>query len=183
MTSHVSLETEQTVRSTPVNPVHANLGFAVVITHTKGAAVGVFQNHTVCMGVCERTAEGLAPLFAACLKTAQLPWEHLTALALGIGPGGSFTGLRLGAAFANGLLSQSPHVQGWAIKFPEDSPLTGLANAYNSNRKDPAGVVTTDHLVECLDLMEHGWCFPIQEFIPLYGQDPGPVRKLNASKI
>lgn len=116
-------------RSTGTANVQFEFPVCVILTHRHGACLGIFvhesamskacsadltvllqtqenfeffmeKNSFICARVLGKTAENLAHLFQFAIR--QLNSSHIKNFVVGTGPG-SFTGLRLGCAFVNGM--------------------------------------------------------------------------------
>jgi hypothetical protein len=191
---------------------------AFVLTHKRRGAIALFKG---CGHLCERvnalvesgeasygtplqnavlllshadTAESLADLYEKGLGALNLSEMEMDALVLGVGPG-SFTGLRLGCSFANGLLFGRKR-KAWALSsaFGDDwnafvqtqQAQEGCFEAWKSpppkDEDDPFSAP-----VSAADMAGLVWCFvvgqavEVEEFQPCYGREPGPVLKLRSS--
>jgi hypothetical protein len=142
------------------------LPFALILTHKRGVGLGIFSKaehlqtpQWICTDA--KTAENLSALFAQALREHHLSTQNLNALAVGIGPG-SFTGLRLGCAFAQGFAwGRQGQCKLWTI----------TTTAPQS--KDET-IALTD-LEDALERLRHGDFCEVDELVPCYGQEPGPV--------
>lgn len=158
---------------------------------------------TACAFSNTTTAEQLDAMYKACLRSAVLNEADVTTLVLGTGPG-SFTGLRLGAAYANGLAFGRARTGGlWAIgTFPlaparavlAGRGLDGVACARvlgateeDSDQRDAyASLVSPFDLLAALflcavhnpDGSDPRSAVRVDSFVPAYGREPGPVLKL-----
>lgn len=162
---------------------------AIILTHAQGAGILLLEHSftnfepssnaflsqngfqfqkegsNAILALCaEKTAENLCALYEFCLY--ELGLKKSKTLAVGIGPG-SFTGLRLGCAFANGLKLGDPHYQ-----------LLSVPTAFTAKHNS----VTLDDLMEAQNkikiLIESQKVLFQETFIPEYGREPGPVLKL-----
>ncbi len=139
------------------------------------------------------TAEYLSDMYIRVLKETGLKEECVENLVLGIGPG-SFTGLRIGCAFANGLsrgrkrrLFGVPCVSLSGIK--DATVVLGTYEAWKSDfavlelGKDesfaPIGLLDG---IAALAKMASGEAHFAEELEPFYGKEPGPVIKLRAQE-
>lgn len=119
------------------------------------------------------TAEQLSNMYNACLHqwaTEQVQEAQVHTLCVGVGPG-SFTGLRLGCAFANGLAMAHARA---LIALP--CPVFGQPESEFSH------FVTFDDILAALAFYRKGLGKEVSSFIPAYGSEPGPVLKLQAQK-
>ena len=122
-------------------------GFAVALSHST-------------------TAEQLSNMYNACLTLWNVPDRNVATLCVGVGPG-SFTGLRLGCAFANGL-AMVHHRRLVAVP----CPVKGQPEAEFSQ------FVTFDDILGALTFLKVGQGLEVATFVPAYGSEPGPVLKL-----
>lgn len=110
------------------------------------------------------TAEKLAFLYQKILTHMHLNDSDIHQMIVGMGPG-SFTGLRLGCAFANGLALGRPR------------PLFGMQML--SDRGDNfTGLVDEQDFKLALNNFPHCFVSINGFFVPAYGKEPGPVLKL-----
>lgn len=116
------------------------------------------------------TAEQLSNMYNSCLNSMQISDSQVQTLAVGVGPG-SFTGLRLGCAFANGL-SILHNRRLVALPCPTSGQLG----------TDFSQFVTFDDIVEALHLFMQGAGHEVSTFVPQYGAEPGPVIKLREAE-
>lgn len=141
------------------------------------------------------TAEVLASLYAAVLTRAGMTDAGVETLAVGVGPG-SFTGLRLGCAFGNGLLLGRPR-RALAVDTPgvegAQAPLAslsarglascvlGLLGGEPPRDDDPfSAPVSLADALAVAHALDRGGGEEVSEFSPRYGREPGPVLKLRS---
>lgn len=187
----------QTVEEAAQRAAHALMELSresaqTVSLSTTGAAAHVLDSDSelfwfsVCSGL---TAENLADLYRLGLSELNAVDATVGVLSVVVGPG-SFTGLRLGCAFANGLSLGRPRSL-WALEALSPREVENRTRAVlpdvsqfflgesSSDAEDPFAVV-----VSFADLLAHlvrwhdggGRTVPVVE--PLYGRDPTPVIKL-----
>jgi hypothetical protein len=139
------------------------------------------------------TAEHLSSLYKQGLDLLGLVDQDITNIFIGIGPG-SFTGLRLGASFVNGLqLGRPRHLYPFHtlllsdfLKLSEETGLEAKAlqelGEFNEG-DDSSGFVTFYDLLYAFPQMSFKATFESVPFIePHYGKECGPVLKLRANK-
>lgn len=139
----------------------------IVLTHRHGAGLALLQseNHAPQLFcVSGKTAENLLDSYLSLLNQANLQCQEVKTLAVGTGPG-SFTGLRLGCAFANG------------IKLGQNCQLVSLQTKYNTE-DDSNESVHIDDLEDAIHKLKINEFQMVDELIPNYGREPGPVLKL-----
>lgn len=139
-----------------------------------------------------QTAEILARLYAEVLSRMNACDAHVGELQVVVGPG-SFTGLRLGCAFANGLvlghssrvlsplIAARPH---FVASAPERWPVLarvpqGVSLPVDDDDPFSAPVSFAD-VVAQLEETKPPRGEPLFEFVPAYGREPGPVLKLRS---
>jgi len=185
---------------------------AVILTHKRRGAVAVFpgegpfaprvlallqnaspEDHattltgpdaTIALGT-EDTAEILRTLYERTLACAGATDAQVVHVALGVGPG-SFTGLRLGCAFANGLLlGRSRSATALTCPPPTpDSPWHLPARDADDPFSAPVSFADVLSVCETLDAtLDAGQANAVSEFVPAYGREPGPVIKLRSQGI
>jgi hypothetical protein len=163
------------------SPLSLPLSTAAAHFYTNGAA-----HFATCDGL---TAENLAQLYARVLQVAGINDSLVGALAVVVGPG-SFTGLRLGCAFANGLALGRKR-QLWAIEgVPDESSVghfKGMAEKVHdsfwgtpSPDSDDAYATPTCFRDIYTSLMQwHSGASSLVDVLePHYGREPTPVLKL-----
>lgn len=150
----------------------------------------LYENGRFFYAVCEGlTAENLSHLYKKLLHHAGLSDERVGQLCVVVGPG-SFTGLRLGCAFANGLafgrkrplvaLDQNMDIQ---VLNRLKAPLENVASTFwgqpSSDADDPfATFVSFGDLYVALRAWECGAGQLVDVLEPHYGREPTPVLKL-----
>ncbi|NBO38252.1 hypothetical protein EBU99_06690 [bacterium] len=135
------------------------------------------------------TAENLAQLYSSILGFAGVDDSSVKSIGVVVGPG-SFTGLRLGCAFANGLALGSPRplwaVQGASQQLIEskisptlEQPDAAFWGAVSLEHDDPFATFTSfgDILVSLWQWRE-GAATVVDVLEPEYGREPTPVLKL-----
>lgn len=140
----------------------------------------------VCSGL---TAENLAGLYRSALAEMNCPDSSVEIIGVVGGPG-SFTGLRLGCAFANGL-AMGRSRECWSVgglppdEFSERLKALGLtvspefAGGQSCEADDPFAVpVAFADLLLHLNNWARGGAVCTEVFEPVYGRDPTPVIKL-----
>lgn len=190
---------------------------AILLTHRRGAAVAILKNNfndeefnfsgihienevedpyefihlngkAIFARVLGKTAENLANLYQFCLKQLSLECSDIKTLAVGIGPG-SFTGLRLGCAFANGLsLGKPSNLLPVTTHFISDilTPMsdTKLEQEFKrqlgeySHTDESSGYVTFFDLKLALSQVKEGKRSFVTSLVPEYAKDPSPLAKL-----
>jgi hypothetical protein len=139
-----------------------------------------------------KTAENLCDLYLHCLTQMNLKNSEIETLIVGVGPG-SFTGLRLGCAFANGL-----HLGHPVSLLPLATKLVSDMLALTSNMKfeslfknqlgeydvedESTGYITFFDLMQALFQMSAMQeKFFVESLLPNYAKDPGPLAKLKGT--
>ncbi|WP_338635187.1 hypothetical protein [Spirobacillus cienkowskii] len=136
-----------------------------------------------------KTAENLYLLYTKTLELANLTPHQIKTIVIGIGPG-SFTGLRLGCAFINGMkiANNTTHLLPVAtLLTPELLSICESQNCKNicieqldefSEDDESSGNVTFFDLLICLQKAHSEKRNFVESLIPEYGKEPGPVVKL-----
>lgn len=149
----------------------------------------IFVFGSSCFATCEGlTAENLAQLYAHLLRLLGADDSQVETLAVNVGPG-SFTGLRLGCAFANGL-HFGRRRQLWAVSgtAATESAVPQSQHVYESSgfwgnpspdADDPfATQMSFGDLYVLLRLWQGGSAQLVDVLEPHYGREPTPVLKL-----
>jgi hypothetical protein len=149
----------------------------------------IFVSGSFCFATCDGlTAENLAQLYRHVLEILDLEDSAVSTIAVAVGPG-SFTGLRLGCAFANGLhFGRKRHL--WAVVgIPADQIESGSEELPTQPESfwgipsrdldDPfATQVSFGDLYAHLRLWQRGSARLVDVLEPHYGREPTPVLKL-----
>lgn len=132
------------------------------------------------------TAEVLSKMYNAVLSSCAKDDDDVKNLGVGVGPG-SFTGLRLGCAFANGLqIGRQRQLYALTNLLLKDLALACQNMPFDSVFwEKPLPVVGDDEFAVPVTLMDLlysilGWsrAQAVNELQPAYGRLPGPVLKL-----
>jgi len=141
------------------------------------------------------TAENLHHMYQNLLKQAHLKDKDVSHFIFGIGPG-SFTGLRIGCAFINGL-HKGLSRQLWTTPCGTVESLEPLLNSFENffpildSWKNEICILKeakdeSRSRLSLLDLLFVMTCKPLcvleGELTPAYGKEPGPVIKLRAER-
>ncbi len=153
------------------------------------------QNEVTFTRVIGKTAENLYELYQFSMGIANLSTLNIKTFAVGIGPG-SFTGLRLGCAFINGLKIGNPYLNLIPITTLLTADLLNECNEYFSaencklqlhefdTNDESTGYITFYDLYFCLKKLFDENKLAVESLIPEYGKQPGPVLKiLEGNKI
>ncbi|MES2614850.1 MAG: hypothetical protein V4591_05495 [Bdellovibrionota bacterium] len=175
-----------------------NIAYPLVIflTHRRGVALGLLKkeedDNPIFMRVLGKTAENLCDVFLSVLELAKLNTLDIKTLAVGTGPG-SFTGLRLGCAFANGIklghncelislrTELAPYFLNGSFFTNEDESdmktfVEQLGTEYKEN-DESTGFVTFFDLLDAINKLKNN-PEKVDVLEPNYGREPGPVLKL-----
>lgn len=147
------------------------------------------QNDMIFTRVLGKTAENLYNLYQFSLQLAGFSTTELSTCAVGIGPG-SFTGLRLGCAFSNGIKLGNPEVNLIPVTtylttdllekceqiFSTDSCKEQLGEFAVDD--ESTGFITFYDLYFCLIKLIQENKLAVDSLIPEYGRQPGPVIKM-----
>lgn len=141
----------------------------IILTHKRGLGLAVCTGaesgvtHSFCVE--QMTAEHLCASYHQLLQAVGLASEQIRTLAVGAGPG-SFTGLRLGCAFANGLsLGSSCHLVAVSTAPREGS----------GEDLDYTSFVVPADIELAYERVQSGNFTPTNMLVPNYGREPGPV--------
>ena len=164
----------------------------IILTHRRGAALGLLKDEDdlIVIRVLGKTAENLLDAYLSILKLAKLNSVDIKTLAVGTGPG-SFTGLRLGCAFGNGiklgqncqLISLKTELVPYFLNetfFANEEDLQEFKNQlgeYNPE-DESSGFVTFFDLLDAIEKLKSNAFEMVAELEPHYGREPGPVIKL-----
>ncbi len=180
----------------------------ILLTHRRGAAIGVFkndimlstnesnrtpENQFIFTRVIGQTAENLLNSYLEALSLAKIIAQDVKTLAVGTGPG-SFTGIRLGCAFANGIkLGQNcrliplktqlvPYFLNEYVFSNEEQKqeFKNQLGAYEMNDESTGYVTFFDVLDAVQKLKTNSNEVDILE--ANYGREPSPVLKLKGIK-
>ncbi|APJ04121.1 hypothetical protein [Silvanigrella aquatica] len=136
-----------------------------------------------------KTAENLFELYKFSLNKTNLLSNDPKTLIVGIGPG-SFTGLRLGCAFINGIKTASPDLQLLPVSTYLTPQLISLCEKNHCKEEclkqlgeyeledESTGHVTFFDLLACLFKVTEEKRNYVNSLMPEYGKEPGPVLKL-----
>ncbi|MBX9703291.1 MAG: hypothetical protein K2X39_03975 [Silvanigrellaceae bacterium] len=136
-----------------------------------------------------KTAESLYALYAKALSLLGLQDQQVDYLIVGTGPG-SFTGLRIGCAFANGLsLGRPRHLISMPTCLVPDLKEYCLKEGFSlehlysqlgeyEEKDESTGSVTFYDLLASFQLLYAQALKETDFFNPHYGKEPGPVIKL-----
>ena len=166
----------------------------VILTHRKGCALALLRHkddtHFLTHRSPEKTAENLLEAYLGILSMASYCASQIKTLAVGTGPG-SFTGLRLGCAFANGIaLGQGCALLSiqteFAPFFLKDYPFENQDDLEEFKRQlgphdpkdDSSGAVTFFDVQEAIQKIKNNQFQKVTILEPQYGREPGPVIKL-----
>lgn len=139
-----------------------------------------------------KTAENLCDLYFHCLTQMNLKNSEIETLIVGVGPG-SFTGLRLGCAFANGLhLGHPVSLLPLATKLVSDMLALTTNMKFESLFKNQLGEYDVEDestgYITFFDLMQALFQMSamqkedsVESLTPNYGKDPGPLAKLKGT--
>ena len=139
--------------------------------------------------VLAKTAENLYDLFKFALDISCLHPKDVNTFVVGVGPG-SFTGLRLGCAFINGIKIGNPFINLIPVttylspelilkcqaKFSEEACKLQLADFDLDD--ESTGFVTFFDLYFGLENIFLEKNLPVDSLTPKYGRQPGPVLKM-----
>lgn len=180
----------------------------IILTHRRGAALALLKKeddqNPIFIRILGKTAENLLDSYNSILKVAKLNTRDIQTLAVGVGPG-SFTGLRLGCAFANGIkLGQNCHLipiktelASYFLNLPENffsnNPTQQDLNLVKESENDlmefrnqlgdynpddeSSGFVTFFDLLDAIEKLKMN-ASEVNVLEPNYGKEPGPVLKL-----
>jgi len=149
----------------------------------------IFVCGSSCFATCEGlTAENLAQLYAHLLGILGVDDSRVEMLAVNVGPG-SFTGLRLGCAFANGLhfgrrrmlfaVSEPHPAMPTAAQNQHDCASNAFWGSPSPDADDPyATQMSFGDLYALLRLWQGGSAHLVDVLEPHYGREPTPVLKL-----
>lgn len=165
----------------------------ILLTHRRGVGLAILKAPNdpspILTRSTEKTAESLYDVFTSGLKLAGLCLQDIKTLAVGVGPG-SFTGLRLGCAFANGLKLghncrlipiQTELSANLLASYPfenEEDKQEFLKQLGDVDETDESsGLITFYDLHDALEKLKstHN---DVPSLEPQYGREPGPVLKL-----
>ncbi len=147
------------------------------------------QNEVTFARVLGKTAENLYNLYQFAIGVANLNTSHIKTFAVGIGPG-SFTGLRLGCAFINGLKIGNPYLALVPITTLLTADLLNECKEFFSEEicklqlhefdmeDESTGFITFFDLYFCLKKLCQENKLAVESLIPEYGKQPGPVLKI-----
>ncbi|WP_186645258.1 hypothetical protein [Fluviispira vulneris] len=136
-----------------------------------------------------KTAENLFHLYTKTLERFSIKSHEIKTLLVGTGPG-SFTGLRLGCAFANGLKMGlpinllpvktflTPELLEICRKMSVEHEFIEQLGDYQEDDESTGFVTFFDLLASLLHARNEDRIF-VDSLIPEYGREPGPVIKLN----
>lgn len=135
------------------------------------------------------TLESIAASYTSLLARMGIGEEQISVLALSTGPHGSFTGLRLGCAFAAGLVRARPRPL-WALPTAPLGSLQELARRIGGEVVAGAWILPWDGTPSAVDVAPVTWLdvllgiWALGAAMPLvdspvatYAKDPGPVEK------
>ena len=148
-----------------------------------------FLNQILFSRVIGKTAENLFSVYQNSLNKVSLLPQEIKTLIVGVGPG-SFTGLRLGSAFVNGLKIGSKNLKLLPVSTFLTPELLNMCKIKNCDNEcilqlgeyeiedESTGFVTFFDLYFCLkNSLNHKRSF-VEFLSPEYGKEPGPVLKL-----
>lgn len=136
-----------------------------------------------------KTAENLFAIYQKTLQESSIFSQEIKTLIVGIGPG-SFTGLRLGCAFVNGMKIASNKMRLFPVSTCLTPELLTICKENSCEKEcieqlgeyqledESTGYVTFFDLIVCLIKAYEEKRKEVNSLVPEYGREPGPVLKL-----
>ena len=136
-----------------------------------------------------KTAENLFAIYQKSLEELSIHSQNIKTLVVGVGPG-SFTGLRLGCAFVNGMKTASPGMSLLPVSTYLTPELLNICKEYLCEEEciqqlgeyqpedESTGYITFYDLIACLLKAAEDKRLIVDSLSPEYGREPGPVLKL-----
>lgn len=151
-------------------------------------------NNVTCARAIGKTAENLFALYQESLEKAELKPHEIKTLIIGVGPG-SFTGLRLGCSFVNGIKIATPELNLLPVTSTLTNELLEICKIYQCEEEckkqleeyqiddESTGYITFFDLIICLLTAKDENRKFVEFLVPEYGRDPSPVIKLREGII
>lgn len=136
-----------------------------------------------------KTAENLFAIYQMSLQESLLHSHDVKTIILGVGPG-SFTGLRLGCAFVNGIKMASTEVSLLPVSTYLTSDLLNICKENSCEEEcikqlkdynledESTGYITFFDLISCLLKVKEEKRRFVDSLSPEYGREPSPILKL-----
>ncbi|WP_397600607.1 hypothetical protein [Silvanigrella sp.] len=141
-----------------------------------------------------KTAENLFAVYQKSLKIVSLTSQDIKTIIVGVGPG-SFTGLRLGCAFVNGLKTGSKELNLLPVSTYLTNELLDICKFKNCEFEckqqlgefdlddESTGFITFFDLYFSLKKAWEEKRYYVESLSPEYGKEPGPVLKLREGNL